>query len=168
MRNRRPYLGQGGIWDYPSEGFERGRPPTPPKTERRLTKSGPFEYVPPEEEVDPKIDRLVWNWVKKNPYNMVDILTGMYGLAGRDAERQTAVRNALDAARSLEPFFSERKQADEIGRKIQDFPPDEENYRSFRQALLNALPNLIEAARKKKEHEKADGLIYLADQIYTL
>lgn len=175
----------GDIWDYFGEERSggRGAPESEPRGGgRELTPSGSgrsgkhwaeetkgkFDYVAPEEEIDPKIDRFVWSWVKKNPQNIVDILTGMYGLAGRSADAQEGVRRALDAARSALEIFPARTSANDIGRKIEGFAPSPSNFAAFKQALLNALPELIKAEKSRKANDKADALIYVADQIFDM
>lgn len=172
-----PYSKEGRQESYvPERGgrsYERPSAP-PPQREARggggwaQEEKGIWDFTAPGEEIDPKIDQLVWNWVKKNPHNIVDILTGMYGLASRNASAQERIRKALDASREVLEVYPARTAADEIGRRIEDFAGTEKNYQNFKQALLLALPKLIREEKGRRANDRADALIYVGDRIYEL
>ena len=126
---------------------------------------GLWDYIPPEEQVNPKIDHFVWKWVKKNPHNIVDILTGMYGFASRNPAAQKRVLDALEEVRKALEAYPQRTAADEIAHLMEDFEGTEKNYQDFKQALLLALPRLI---RSEKAAAQIDALTYTGDRIYEL
>lgn len=178
------------LWEYFDEGEESSSPTSyassarkpldyspraeAPQAPRKAAKKdwtekrgGVFDWQGEEGEVDPKIDRLVMGWIRENPNYIQDILAGMYGLAGTNADLQAQVREAREAALDAGEGYPNRKDPKGIGRKIETYLPSEENFVAFKQALLNEFPNLIQKERKREAYEQADRWIHVADQVYA-
>lgn len=162
-------------FDYPlPSSSRREAAPAPAPTARRGDekhwtegKKSAFDWSGEPDKSKRDVGRVVKGWIRENPHNVVDILTGMFGLA-RNESQKSGVREALEAARGAGEGFPPRKKSSEIGRKMETYPPSEENFYAFKQALLDEVPALIKDLRKKEQHEQADHWVYLADKIQDL
>lgn len=173
----------GDMWDFPSvekTGTEERESPygaAPRRAERQAKPAeerkswaepkGLFEFEGELERGQRGVDKLVRGWMKENPHNVVDILTGMFGLARKESLR-SGIREALEAARAAGEGLPERKSATVIGRKVESFPPSDETFFAFKQALLGEIPELIKKFRGKRQDALADAWTLLGDQIYAL
>jgi len=162
---------EGGPLSFPQTPRKPSQvpPATPPAAPRDWGKTpGLFDWSEESGTDDPKVDRFVRRLLKENPAYVQDILTGMYGLAGSNADLQKKVLVARESALIASEYYPARKDAGRVAEEMSSYRPSPETFYAFKGALLQEFPALIQKEIKNKKNAEAEVLIMLADKVFSL